>query len=423
MRWIFLVLMIGLLVLTGACDGDDSSDEDDDNDDTVDDDTSDDDTTDDDTADDDTPLPELGPAEVIVPSEGLSDEVEKQNAANNLDVAAHDDRVFLAFRTAPSHFASRQATLYVVSSVDGVTWDFEATFHRDTDLREPRLLSLDGTLFLYFAVLGTNPLNFEPQGMMVSRRLGPGEWTEAEWFFEEGFIPWRVKKIGGVPYMLAYVGGEGIYSLDPEPIEVYWLTTDDGVNWSAVVPGQPVVLSGGGSETDFVFLDDGSLVAVSRNEMGDESGFGSSICRAEADALGDWFCVNDPRKYDSPLMFRHHDEVYLIGRRNLNDSGYYDLGYDDLPLPVRHLLYELDYWITPKRTSLWRVDTEDLSVEFVLDFPSRGDTCFPGLIDEGGGVFQVYNYTSPLTGPDTVWLLGQLGPTHIVRTELTFPQL
>jgi hypothetical protein len=319
-----------------------------------------------------------------------------------------------------THFAGPDVRLYVVSSEDQVHWDFEFTVSMGTDLRETRLLSWNGRLFLYFAVLGTNPLDFSPQGMMVSERLGPGDWTEPQWFYGEGFIPWRTKVIDGVPYLLTYVGGENIYDPVPEPIEVHWLTTSDGVNWTPVVPGQPVVLTGGSSETDFVFLDDGSLIAVSRNEMGGEQGFGTLVCRAPAENLGAWECLNDPRKLDSPLMFRHGQDVYVIGRRNVTGDGRYDLGYDDLPQSAQHLIYELDFWIHPKRTALWKVDPETLTFEFVMDLPSRGDTCFPGLLTDGPDDFTVYNYSSPLEGPDRFWLQGQLNPTQILRVDLSF---
>ena len=44
----------------------------------------------------------------VVPSEGLPAEVLPDVSNNNLDVTWHDDRLFLAFRTGPSHFASTQ---------------------------------------------------------------------------------------------------------------------------------------------------------------------------------------------------------------------------------------------------------------------------------------------------------------------------
>ena len=249
-----------------------------------------------------------------------------------------------------------------------------------------------------------------------------GEQTGQFAYEFDSFIPWRTKTVNGVPYMMTYIGGENIYDFPQEPIYVHWLTTRDGYTCEPVIPGRPVVLGGGGSETDFVFLDDGSLVAVSRNEMGDDTGWGMKICRAEAQSPGDWDCASDPRKYDSPLLFRHGTEVYLIGRRNVTETGYYNLGQSELDPFLQTLLYEADYWFQPKRCSLWRVDPGTRSVEFVLDLPSAGDTCFPGMVPLGGGRYLIYNYTSPLDGKeDPFWLEGQIGPTHIYSILLTLP--
>src|SRR6185295_12576797 len=86
----------------------------------------------------------------IVPGTGLPMETQPGNSNNNLDVVRHGDgRVYLAWRTAPDHFASDRTLMYVVSSTDEEGWRFEAKFSVGTDLREPRLLSLGDTLFLY----------------------------------------------------------------------------------------------------------------------------------------------------------------------------------------------------------------------------------------------------------------------------------
>lgn len=367
-------------------------------------------------------LPTLSTPVTVVPSPGLPPEVELQEAANNLDVAEHGGEVFLAFRVAPSHFASRDAMLYVVRSDDQETWTFEASYWEQTDLREPRLLSLDGKLLLYFAVLGDNALDFEPEGMMVSERLGPGQWSEPEWLYDEGFIPWRTRVIDGSAYMVGYVGGENIYDFEEATEQVHFLSTTDGYDLQPVVPGQPVVHDGGVSEADFAVLDDGTLVAVGRNELGDEDGWGSKICRAAPGDWGNWTCAADPRKYDSPLVFRTAGgTVYLVGRRNLTETGNYDLFMRDLDPADQTLRYEIDYWQHPKRCSLWRVDPEALAVEFVFDLPSRGDTCFPSALDHGDGRFTIYNYTSPLDGPDLTWIEGQTGETRIVRVDVQLP--
>ena len=367
------------------------------------------------------PSPSLGEAARVVPSEGLPPEVAVQPSANNLDVVRHDGAVFFAFRTSPDHFASAETRLYVLRSSDEESWSHELTIHLGTDLREPRLLSLGEQLFLYFAVLGEDPLAFEPQGTMVAVRGADGAWTEPAWIFEDSFIPWRARLVDGVPMMIGYTGGEDIYDADGLPaIEVRWLQSDDGLRWEPRVPGQPVVQTGGGSETDFALLDDGALVAVTRNEAGDEMGWGSKICRAEAHSLGDWRCVADPKKYDSPLVFRASGRVWLLARRNLTEDGAYDLGMRELDHAAQTLQYELAYWQEPKRCSLWEVDPVALRVSFVLDLPSRGDTCFPSAIEIGEDRFSVYNYSSDPEGPDLSWVEGQHGETWIYRHALRF---
>src|SRR5690606_29705607 len=114
--------------------------------------------------------------------------------------------------------------------------------------------------------------------------------------------------------------GENVVDVTASTIEVSFLKTVDGTSF-APVAGDGVVLSKGASETDWAFLSDGGLVAVARNESGDGGDFGSKICRAEAGALDAWTCAHDPKKYDSPLVFRHGDTVYLIARRQVANDG------------------------------------------------------------------------------------------------------
>ncbi len=376
--------------------------------------------------------PTLGAYEVVVAAQSTFAGVTTQTANNNLDVVRFQDRTFLAWRTAPTHFASPETRLYVASEgPDG--WRFEGELFLMTDLREPRFLVLGDRLFLYFAVLGTDGTKFEPQGMKVTEYQGPGTWTAPEDSYEPTFIPWRAKVIGGTAYLIGYVGGGAIYDESTNPIRVHFLTTTDGRTFSPVTPGEAVVQEGGGSETDFEILDDGSLVAVTRNEAGDaEFGFGSKICRAEAGALSAWTCKADKRKYDSPLVFRQGADVWLVGRRNLTESGNYDLDRDDLSLTDQRGTYEIDYSFNPKRCSLWRVDPVGLEVTFELDLPSRGDTCFASRVDHGGGVVSIYNYSSELDGApdcarwpddcaDPSWFVAQSQNTIIYRVDATFP--
>lgn len=356
---------------------------------------------------------EVSEVEQVVPGDGVPAEVIDQPSNNNLDVVEHEGEVYFAFRTGPTHFASDAVMLYVLRETDA-GWAFETSVAMGTDLREPRFLSWNGELLLYFAVLGSDSADFEPQGSMLATRGRDGGWSEPDWIFDDTFIPWRARVVDGVPYLVGYTGGGDIYDGGIPDIAVKFLTSEDGRTWVPVA-GDGTVQTGGGSETDWVFLDDGGILAVTRNEAGDETGWGSNVCRAPAGDLGSWECANDPKKYDSPLMFRDLDRNWLVARRNLTDDGAYDLGRRDLSHAQQTLLYEAEYWNQPKRCSLWAVDADTLTVTWVLDLPSRGDTCFPSALQEGEGLWRVYNYSSPVDGEDLVWHEGQLAPTHIYR--------
>lgn len=371
------------------------------------------------------PAPSLSPAMTVVPDPvAMPPEVASQPAHNNLDVAWHAGRLFFAFRTAPSHFASWQTVLYVVSTTDQKTWTYETHVSLETDVREPRFLEVNGELLLYFAVLGDNPLTFKPQGMKVMRYVHGCVWSEPEDVTPMGetdFIPWRGRTVAGTSYLIGYGGGASSYDASGSQIRVRWLQTKDGVTFAPAAGKDGVVLEGGASETDWAFLPNGGLVAVARNEEGDTEGFGSKICRAEAGALDQWTCKADPKKYDSPLVFRHGEDVYLVGRRNVTDTGNFDLMHSGQSLVEQRLDYQLAYWQTPKRCSLWKVDPEALSVSFVLDFPSAGDTCFASELAISATEHLVYNYTSDPSQPDVSWNEAQHGPTRIDRVVLTLP--
>ena len=60
-------------------------------------------------------------------------------------------------------------------------------------------------------------------------------------------------------------------------------------------------------------------------------------------------------------------------------------------------------------------------IAFVLDLPSRGDTCFPGMLRTAEpDQIVVYDYSSSIDGPDLPWNEGQIGPTRIYRHVLRF---
>jgi len=344
----------------------------------------------------------------LIPSDLLPTGVEPMAANNNVDIVYHKDRLHLGWRTAPTHFASQETQMILISSADGgLTWDLEYTIALGADVREPRYLSFNGTLHFLFFEGGTNPLAFEPHAIWRMKRTGLGEWTPLEKTSDGTEVPWDIKVRNGKAYMTSYVGDH--YGEDAV-LDVLFKESVDGETWT-LVDDQPYVYRGGVSEVAFEFDADGALWAVTRNEDGDASGAGSHVCSAPADALGTWDCgsESDPDRYDSPEMFRHGDTIFLAARRDI-DGPFGPEG--DL----------VTYSLRPKRSALYRIDREARAVVHIMDIPSVGDTAFPSVRRTGAHTFTLANYTSPLDAPDIAWLEGQASAkgTQIYWLELRF---
>src|SRR4051812_43370973 len=90
--------------------------------------------------------------------------VECLQSNNNLDLCRFDGRWYLAWRTAPVHFASPSARLEVSSAADlDGPWRHETTVTLGADVREPRWVDDGTTLHLFFMELGTDPKRFQPR--------------------------------------------------------------------------------------------------------------------------------------------------------------------------------------------------------------------------------------------------------------------
>ena len=365
--------------------------------------------------------PVLGEPRFVVPARGLPvTPVLPSN--NNAGLVLHEGRLYFGWRTSETHFASTGTRLHVMSSADlGASWTFETTVFMETDMREPLFLSLHGRLFFYWFEAGTDRFSFEPKRQWRIERRADGTWTEREPFGVDKEITWALQVRNGAAWRTSYIGNH--YRLgEPSMLELSFTRSDDGLVWSPV-SGDGVVYRGGVSEAAFEFADDGTLWAVTRNEDGDATGFGSHVCSAPSDALGTWTCSakSDPERYDSPKMLRHGRELFLVARRDV--GGPFDQGLDTLPFADKQLRYLAAYSGRAKRTALYRVNRALRKVEWVFDFPSAGDTSFPSIARLDAHRFLISNYTSPLEGDlDRSWWNAQNAPegTKLYLVELTF---
>lgn len=354
------------------------------------------------------------PLRQIVPGDSLPERISLQNANNNLDVILYKERYYFAFRTAPTHFASKDTRIYVVSSSDQVSWNYETEFALGSDLREPRFLNHKGRLLLYFLQNGEAMLKFEPRQSFASEFKAPGEWTKPKPVYEPGYVMWRFKSRGELAYAGVY-RGVGLYNTGEHSGEVRLLVSSDGYDW-APVSETPQTEWPGAEEPEFDFDEEGNLVALVRLEM---SG-GSLLCTAPREDLSRWHARYSPYKYDSSLMFRQGGSFYVIARRNI--AGLYSHAAEWLGARVKRTADAVFYSLTRKRTALYRVDLRQGVLLPVLDFPSRGDTAFAGIVPlkNQENSYWLLNYSSPIQGFDWPWLFGQLQSTRIYETTLAF---
>ncbi|HWB65025.1 MAG TPA: hypothetical protein VG603_16015 [Chitinophagales bacterium] len=340
----------------------------------------------------------------------LPPECHIQRSNNNLDVVKYNGRYYLAFRTAPTHFPSRKAVMYVISSPDLDNWTYETEINVGRDLREPKFAVYHDTLNLYCFTGSKSMFSFDPQQILVCRTIGGNFWTNPESVNLDGFVPWRVRERSDTLYMSAYYG-KGLYT-NGHKSDLRLFYSTDAMNWTPISKDPQVdVLSA--EEGEFIFDKTGNLYATVRLE-----GTGALICKADKCCIGNWKKVRTKDKYDSALLFNHANDIYLVSRRNLDGPvDKLDHRTSETKRRMRNLIR---YSITRKVTSLFRLNKDSLTLSLVTDFPSTGDTAFPGMVKLDDNTYLLMNYSSNITGRKKSWIAGQLGKTYIYWTKLKF---
>jgi hypothetical protein len=365
--------------------------------------------------------PTLSPAVAVAPGPALPAGVTCMASNNNVAIALHEGRLYLAWRSGPLHFASPLVRKTVISSGDGArTWRLETTLARGADLREPTLLSIGGRLHLHCFEAGKTAISFAPSHVWRTTREPDGRWTDPVEAMEGGEVPWEAKVRRGRACMTSYRGGH--YGVGEATVDVHFRSSSDGVTWTDVDPARPAIYSGGVSEVAWELTPEADLWAVTRLEDGDRTGLGAHVASARAGALGDWTFPSqaDPERFDSPRMFRHGRDLYVLARRDVGGPFGDEPGW--LPAGDRKIAALLAYSARPKRTTLYRLDTTARKLVPVLDLPGCGDTAFPSVARTGPHTFLVANYTSPVEDPQRTWISGQVASdgTMVYLCTITF---
>lgn len=349
------------------------------------------------------------PWQQLIPSNKLPKEFTKLGKANNnLDAIRYKDRYYVAFRTAPSHFASRKTMTYIMSSADFENWRYEQEFWVDADMREPRFVEFRDTLFFYFFEGGTDMLKFEPRHIWSSTTVGDGKWSEKKNIGLDGYVPWRFKTRNGKIYLSAYYG-VNLYK-NKHAANLRLFTSTDGLHFEPISK-EPQVTTKGAEEGEFEFDKEGNLWATIRLE-----GSGSYVIFASKDSLQTWHHWFSPHKYDSALMFEYQDDMYVVARRHIKGAA----TKVEIPNANQRRNNLLKYSFSRKYTALYKLDKLNHCLVHLMDFPSTGDNAFPGIAKKDDNSYYLLNYSSDIHKREKNWITGQLAKTYIYWTILTF---
>ncbi len=369
-----------------------------------------------------------------------------------------------------SVFGKEESTALVRAALDGNAKKIHAAIE-ETDLREPLFLNVSDHLIFYFISIEAVPFEFNPLRTWAMTLDSKGEWSGPVPILAPKEMLWEVKadRFRKNHYYATSYHGDHYHLGDQGKTSVFLKESVDGLHWNAI-GGRPVY-EGGANETGFEFDNAGSLWAVMRLDDGDlNKGWGSLVAHAKKGNLSQWEFPNtaDPRRYDSPRMFRSGKNLYLVAREHLipgvEGNAPFDLAFlgksqaegqqrreailkdiregkefnktPDIPSLILRFLglgswakrhfpiglfyeYEFTYWAKGKhRTALYRLNEKTRSFEKVASLPSAGDTAFPSFLELSDTEFLVLNYSSPFEASEWPWARGQQNPTGLYLLKL-----
>lgn len=269
------------------------------------------------------------------------------------DLVRFRDRFWCTFREATGHMPGEgpsDGVVRVISSVDGATWESVALIEeKGVDLRDPKLsVTPDGRLMVVMGapiydgkrlVRRDSRASFSNE---VATEFGPAELLAVDpaiagnhdWL-------WRVTWHEGTAYGVIYqpvAEGECGFQL---------VKSRDGRAWDLV---SSLALDGKPNEATARFLPDGRMVIVARRGGGDFTG----VIGVASAPFTEWTWNSLGVQLGGPDLVVLPDGTLITGTRRYVAKGIYT-------------------------TILARIEL-DGTFTHLVDFPSAGDTSYPGLV-------------------------------------------
>ncbi len=315
---------------------------------------------------------------------------------SNTDMIFFKNNFYLVHASSPYHFATPECKLVVWRSGDARRWEKLSTVRvPGEDIRDPKFLSVGGKLYLY--VLKSVAFEAEPYRTAYVSSDDGVKWSALTDMAPEGWLFWRPKtRDGKTWYLPAYWWEHGKSML---------LKSTDGKRWERV---STIYEGGRNDETAIEFLPNGDMIATLRLEYSEDlcgDRRASTGIRVAKPPYTKWKGVEDhTTRLDGPALFSYQGRVYAIGRRNPYTPG---------PLNYYGSIF------AKKRTSLFLVTPQKLV--FLSDVPSAGDTTYAGYVKRGDTLYFSYYTSDPKR--DFPWIMGMLMKSPILMAKLDLKSL
>lgn len=289
------------------------------------------------------------------------------------DIVRHQDHLYCTFREGSGHIPGRNGLVRVIRSADGMNWESVALLDEPhVDLRDPKLsVTSDGRLMV----------NMGASYYHDTKRVG----IESRVSFFDSDSDSFGKPIKVVLPKEALTGFDWLWRL----------TWHDGWGWGCVqqVPNQgdralQLVRSRDGihfehvttldvtfpSETTLRFLEDNSMLAMTRRSGGDSLGW---IGTARP-PYKDWTFQPSNKRFGGPNLTQLPNGSWLAGSRG--------------------------YGGKEATTALWKFDPDAAKFADLLTLPSGGDTSYPGFVIDEENDRVLVSYYSSHEGKGAIYL-------------------
>ncbi len=271
------------------------------------------------------------------------------------DMIRFQDHFYVAVREGNNHMPDNSGRIQIIRSKDGDEWEKVGLLEKeDMDVREARLsVTPEGKIMVLTAV-GIYDKGYKVLYPMVSFSNADGG----------SFSPLQKATMDMKPsldwiWSLTWheeIGYGIVYQIKPGGWEVHLLKTKNGIDFEHV---SQLPIDGNPNESTIRFDKEDKMVVLVRRETSDKMG----VLAKSAYPYTNWDFTKLTVRLGGPnfLFFGKND--LLIGTRDYRDTG--------------------------AKTVLHRTDREG-NIEKTIEFPSVGDTSYPGMLYYKNKLWMVY---------------------------------